>query len=294
MPDEIAFDEEFLERLEALKLLAARAAGGRIEGSRIGTGRGGHVEFKDFRKYSPGDEIRYVDWNVYARIGKLFIKEFAREEESDVALLVDASASMGFGTPTKFTMARRVAAALAYVGLAGMDAVTVAAFAGGEVSRLPVSTGTAQIHGILEGLERLHAAGASDLGESVKRLLGEGRLRGTAVVISDLWDDGGALAPLRVMAEHRLDVVLIHLLSPQEVDPEAAGRLTMTDAETGAAIPANVGARSRAEYASEVQAWLAEVEAFASQHGIRYVRATTDTPFEELVLHYLTRGKVLG
>jgi len=292
--DEIAFDENFLARLESLKLLAARAAGGRLEGSRIGTGRGGHVEFKDFRKYSPGDEIRYVDWNVYARIGKLFIKEFAREEESDVALLVDASASMAFGTPTKFTMARRVAAALAYVGLAGMDSVTVAAFSGGEVSRLPVSSGTGQIHGILEGLERMKASGASDLGESVKKLLGGSKLRGTAVVISDLWDEGGALAPLRVMAERRLDVVVVHLLSPEEVDPSASGRLMMMDAESGEAVRADAGPGARTEYAAQVQSWLAEVEEFTSHHGIRYIRASTDTPFEELVLHYLTRGKVLG
>ena len=110
MGDEIVFDEDFLARLDALKLLAARAAGGRLEGSRIGSERGGHIEFKDFRKYAPGDEIRYVDWNVYARIGRLFIKEFAREEESDVALLVDASASMAHGSPSKFTFARRIAA----------------------------------------------------------------------------------------------------------------------------------------------------------------------------------------
>ena len=175
-----------------------------------------------------------------------------------------------------------------------MDAVTVATFAGGNLARLPVGTGTGQIHAVMEELERRSASGASDLGESVKAFLGEGRVRGTAVVISDMWDEGAALPALRVMAERRVDVVVIHLLSPDEVTPRIGGRLVMGDAETRSELRADVGDHARAEYSTEVERWLAEAESFASRHNLRYVRALTDTPFEELILHYLTRGKILG
>src|SRR5215831_7804015 len=120
----MAFDAKFLKTLEALNLLARRTLTGDDRADRLTPRKGASLEFNDYRRYAPGDEIRYIDWNVYARHGSLFVKEFTAEENVHVSLLLDASGSMSFGRPSKFEAARELAAALGYIGLANFDTVS--------------------------------------------------------------------------------------------------------------------------------------------------------------------------
>lgn len=280
----------FLERLERLRLVARRRVRGSV-GERRSRAVGQGVEFSDHRAYQVGDDWRYVDWNIYARLDRLFVKLFEKEEDTDVHLLLDASASMRFGSPSKLDYAKRLAAALGYVALANGDRVGAAAVHGAAVRTLPPRRGRSHARHLFGFLESEQAHGSTDLDGAARAFLP--RRRGLVVAVGDLLDPRGFQAFLQRLRHAGLDVFVVHVLSEEDLVPPAAGELRVVDAETGEAVEVTVDVRWVEEFVAQRDAFLEGARQFCARHGLAYVRATTAVPVEELVLRYLRRAGVV-
>jgi len=287
----VLLDPAFLERLERLRLVARRRVRGSV-GDRRSRAVGPGVEFSDHRAYQVGDDWRYVDWNIYARLDRLFVKLFQREEDTDVHLVLDASASMRFGSPSKLEYAKRLAAALGYVALANGDRVGAAALHGSTVRTLPPRRGRSHAHRLFHFLECEHAHGSTDL-EAAARSLGV-RRRGLVVALGDLLDPRGFEAFLRRLRHAGLEVFVVHVLAEEDLVPPAAGELRLVDAETGESVEVTVDARLVGEFVAQRDAFLEAARTFCARHGLSYVRATPAVPVEELVLRYLRRAGLVS
>ena len=283
-------DEDFLRRLDLLELLFRRNVVGRREGDRPGRRRGGRTEFADFREYSPGDDLRYLDWNVLARTGRLFVKEFTKHEAVAVCVLVDASGSMGLGAPRKLAHAKRLAAAFAYLALAGGNEALLGAFAGGEVRWSRRFAGRPDVAALAGFLEPVAAAGATDVFAALRALSERVAERALVIVVSDLLEDGQARQGLRLLGSRRFDLAVLHVLSPQELLPAAEGPVRLTDCETGEGESLEVGDEVLRLYAARLNAFCEGWRAFCERHDIRYVQAPSGEPFEACVLETLRRG----
>src|ERR687896_1536158 len=234
--DPTVFDEAFLRRLEQLMLVARGAVRGGTKGVRRSVKRGQSVEFADYRDYSLGDDLRSLDWNVLARLERLFIKLFVEEEDVTVHVLVDASASMATGAPDKLLFAKRAAAALAYVGLVSYDRVSIAALQGRVARRFPAVRGTDRVFRVLTDLSSIRLSeGVTDLAAACRHYAAQGTQRGPLLLISDLFDENaeGAISEL---AGTRCDVAILHTLSPDELDPPLEGELRLVVRESGRAV----------------------------------------------------------
>ncbi|MBI2204078.1 MAG: DUF58 domain-containing protein [Candidatus Rokubacteria bacterium] len=286
------FAPEFLAQLERLSLASRRVFRGRVKGERKSPRRGHSVEFCDYRAYGVGDDLRYVDWNIYGRLDRLHVKVFVDEEDLCQHLLVDASASMDFGRPTKFEYAAKLAAALGFIGLVNLERVGVGILKerGGE--GWAPTRGRNQFGPLVDFLARVKPDGATRLNDAITGYAMRSREPGLAVVVSDLLDPLGFEAGIRALLERRFDVHVIHLLDPQEVNPEFGGDLRLIDAETGEPREITVDGEAIRAYRERLHQFLERVETFCRTRELGYHRVITDTPAEEFVLAQL-KGLVL-
>ena len=286
------FSSEFLAQLERLALLSRRVFRGRVRGERRSPRRGHSVEFCDYRAYGVGDDLRYVDWNIYGRLDRLHVKLFVDEEDLCLHLLLDASASMDFGAPTKLEYGARLAAALGFVGLVGMERVGVGVLRERVAEGWSPTRGRNQVVNLFEFLGRVGPAGGTSLNDGLGNYAMRAREPGLAVVVSDLMDPAGFETGVRAMLERRFDVHLVHVLAPEEMDPELAGDLRLVDAETGETRELSVDGEALRTYRERLRQFLERVETFSRTQEIGYHRVTTDTPVEEFVLAQI-RGRLL-
>lgn len=286
------FDETTLRKLDRLALVAAQVRAGVLKGERRSTKRGTSIEFADYRDYTRGDDLRRVDWNVYARLERPFVKLLEEEEDLAVHVVLDASRSMDFGAEDqhKFHYARRLAAALSYIALAAGDRLTLTAVRGaGPAGQFGPARGRGQALRLLGFLESLEPAGETALDEALRAYALSARRPGLLILISDLLSPAGYQAGLRHLQGRGYEAVLLHLLTPAEVDPPLAGDLRLIDAETGAGQDITLDAGLRALYRQRVQDWQAEIETYCLKRRLTYVPVTTDQPWDDLVLHHLRR-----
>lgn len=282
--------------LDRLALVVRGVRPGRLQGERQSPRRGRSVEFADFRPYAPGDDVRQIDWRAYARLERVFLKLFVEEEDACVHLVVDRSRSMAWGRPPKLDAARRIAAALGYVALAGPDSVAPAGVAiGGTPGRgdgQPLR-GRAAVPRLLAGLDALQAGGGTDLVASLRRYAAAARRPGPLVLLSDLsdprWQSGLAAAHA---AGYLLTVV--HILSPDEVAPPLEGDLALVDDETGETVEVTVDARVRAAYAAALAAWRADIKGWCRSRDVPYVPVESDVDVAALVTGALRRQGVVA
>ncbi len=284
---------EFLQKLETLSLVSRRRFRGLQRGDRRSTARGRGVEFDDHRAYHPGDDYRYIDWNVVSRLDRLFVKMFSEEEDLDVSLLVDTSRSMAAGDPPKLRLATQLAAAIGYIGLVNLDRVGVTAFASTNAARLDRLRGRSRAFDLLEFLERLEPAGDTDLGLALRRHLATSRRRGLLILLSDLFDPRGYEPGLLLCRHHRVQTFLIHVLAEEELAPRLAGDLRLVDVETHQAVDVTVDAEALRAYAAARDAFFHGIERFCFRHGIDYLRTTSSVPVETLALRWLRQGGLL-
>lgn len=285
-------EPEFLRKLEQLSIVSRRAFPGQLKGERRSPRRGTSVEFADYRNYVLGDDPRYIDWNTFARLEKLFLKLFVEEEDLHVYLLLDASRSMQFGSPAKLEYAKRVAAALGYVALCRFDRVGAAVFAERIREYLAPVRGRGQIFEFFRFLETATAAGGTSLAGSLKEYALRTRRPGVAVLVSDCFDPAWE-AGLKALLHRRFQLHLIHVLDRSEIDPPVVGDLKLVDSETGEEREITVSAGLLREYRRTVERFCAGVQAACMRYGAAYVRAVTDQPFEELILRWLRRAGVV-
>lgn len=295
MKRDIVFDESFLEALKRLQVAASEPSGGRFEGARVGRDKGSGIEFADWRPYAEGDNPRDIDWRAFARLGRLYVRERQREEASNLWLLVDASASMDFGRPTKFTFARRVAGALSAMALAGLDEVAAGFVRGPACELSQRATGIDRLPEILRFLEDGEASGETDLRSGLTAFLDgvpSGR-RGVVVLLSDFWSEGELGPSLAAARERGFEGSLVQVLARAEQDPSPAGRERMVDTESGAEIEIELSPEAARAYREERKRFLEGLKADAARAGFRAAELVSDRPLEDAILGDLRRAGIV-
>ncbi len=287
------FDEAFFRRLERLSLLARKSTVGRAKGERRSRRDGAGAEFRDFRPYVAGDDLRYVDWNIYSRLDRLVLKLFIEEEDLCLHLLIDTSGSMGVGSPAKIDYAIQAAAALAFIGLVNLERVAIGLFSLGLTQVIRPRRGKGQAFPLLRALGQVKAAGQTDLGAALTRYALESRTAGTAVLISDLLDPIGYQEGLKSLQRRGFEVHLLHLLSEEELRPSLDGDLRLMDCEDGAFKDISVDRAAVESYRRNLEAFCHEAESFCRRHGVNYLRASTASPLEELIFRRLRESRFL-
>ncbi len=283
---------ELLGRLERLELVSRKVFRGRMKGERRSRRKGQSVEFADFRHYVAGDDLRLIDWNLYARLDQLFLKLFLEEEDLHFFSLIDASESMNFGDPTKLRVAKQMAAALGYVGLCRADRVSVSVL-GPEGRRAPVLRGRASLWKMLAYLDSVQSGHNVSLYQGVKDFSLRASGTGVAVLLTDLMDKDGYESALRMLIGRRMDVFVMHILSPEEIDPPLRGDRKLIDVEDRDEAEITLNAHVLHRYKEKVESFISEVKQFCSKRSIVYIPVRTDTPVETIVTRYLRERGVV-
>lgn len=309
----LRFDNDFLKKLEYLHVVSKRALAGQNRADRLSPKRGRGLEFADHRPYTAGDDYRHIDWKAYKRLNRLLLRLFDEERDLSIYLMLDVSRSMA--EPAKFDMARRVAAALCYVGLTHLDRLTIVPFGRGLGHESSPGRGKGRIFRVFETLEQLEAAGPTDLRESCKAFASRSRQLGLVVVISDFLDPyvpGGSAADtdrrapevhetahafeagLKILRTLGHDVFAVHVTSARDRDPGVYGTVRFVDIETGEVREVEVTPRLAAAYVEASTAHATALEHFCGRYDIGYVRADADRPFEEVILRAFRQGRFLA
>ncbi|MCC7478572.1 DUF58 domain-containing protein [bacterium] len=281
-----------LAELEGLRVLSRKIFRGQMRGERRSRNKGQSVEFVDFRPYLIGDDLRRIDWNLYGRLDRYFIKLFEEEEDMRLYILLDCSASMAYGSPDKFDYARRLAAGLAYIVLSNHETVSVSIFSGAYKMISTPSRGKAKIHPVLRKLNDLKAEGGSQLASACRNFAAQHRKSGLVVVISDFLMGEGveAIAPLTGLGHQ---VELVQVLAPEEANPQLTGDLELVDSETGESLEVSMGSAVMKRYHARLAALQAQLAAFARRCGGDFFVAGTAVPLRDFVLGELRRGRLV-
>jgi len=286
------FDSDFLKKLEYLSLVSKRVFRGSLLAQRRTMQLGTGIEFSDHREYTPGDDFRYIDWNLFARLDQLLLKRFQEEEDLHVYFLVDCSRSMAFGDPPKFDFARQVAAALAYIALADLDRIAVTAFASDILEDFPLTRGKGRLLALLKFLEGLRAQGEdTNLERVATGFLHRDQRRGLVVVVSDLYDPNGFERGLDRLRHRKYEPHVVQIYDKYEKDPpDLLGDVEMWDVESGAARKVTVTEKNLRQYRRLFDEFQEKVQGYCNRHSLGCTRTATDIPFDELILRMMRQA----
>jgi uncharacterized protein (DUF58 family) len=284
---------QVLAQLERLELVSRKVFRGRMKGERRSKRKGQSVEFADFRNYVPGDDLRFIDWNTYARLEKLFLKMFMEEEDLHFYALIDASRSMEFGEPSKLHFAKQLAAALGFIGLVRADRVKIETIGQPAGLRAPALRGRASVWRMLDYLDHIETEGNTSLTQGVKNFCLRNSGKGIVVLISDLMDKRGYEDALRYLVAQQMDAYVVQVLSQEELEPDVAGDLRLIDCEDEDVAEVTISAPLLKRYKQTLNAFVGGVKDFCNRRGMAYILANNRLPLEQLVVHYLReRGLV--
>jgi len=287
------FDPTFLRKLERLSLVARRARQDPFRGDRRSVRRGQSIEFADYRNYVRGDDLRALDWNIYARLERPFIKLFEEEIEQTVHILLDASGSMDWppapAAHHKWQFARRLAVALGYIALAGHDRLFVAGLSAAQPLVWGPHRRRRALYLLLQFLGDLPAQGETRLGAALTRYAGQTKRPGLLFIISDFLTADPAQAGLSALRSAGYETTVLHLLSPDEVTPTLTGDLQLQDVETGRKQDVGVNSTLKRLYREQFAAWQGDLTRHCAKWGINYALVSTATPFEQIILQHLRR-----
>jgi hypothetical protein len=260
------------------------------------------VEFADHRNYVLGDDLRYLDWNLFGRLDRLFLKLYEEERELPVRIFLDASESMNFGAPTKFDFARQIAAAIGYVAVCGFDRVSVNVFPDTATttgnSELAYRNALRSVRGkksamqYFRNLSALTASGIADFNGALKRGAMEARQAGVAIVLSDFLDPAGYEPGLNALIGRGFQINAVQILSPEELTPTAFGDLRLVDSESGAETEVTFGKYRLSAYQKSVTNYIQRLSEFAKGRGIRFFSVSSATDLGELLLKQLRASEV--
>jgi uncharacterized protein (DUF58 family) len=287
------FDDDFQKKLESLAIVSRRVFAGRMRADRRSKKKGSGVEFADHRDYTAGDDFRSVDWSIYQRFGRLLVRLYEEEEDLSIYFIVDSSSSMAFGDGKKFDQARRLAAALAYVGLANLDRVTIVGATDAVSSRMPTTRGKGRIFKVFEFLSDLQAGGTTDLGDAMKTFVAQHKRRGLAVLISDLYDPAGFERGINTLRFAKFEPFVLHVVDQKEARPELKGDVRLYDCETGEEREVTVTDSLLDDMAKAFEDYQKSIERFCTSRQVPYFAADVGIAFDELVLRVFRRGGFL-
>lgn len=287
------FGGDFQRRLEMLAIVSRRVFTGRQRAERRTKKKGSGIEFADHRDYTVGDDFRFVDWGAYQRFGRLLVRLYEEEEDLSIYFIIDCSKSMAFGKGKKFDHARRLCAALAYVGLANLDRVTIVAAGDRVLSRMPTTRGKGQIFKVFRFLNELEAETNTDLGEALRTFVAQNKRRGLAVLISDLYDPKGFENGINMLRYNKFEPFVLHITEPNDGAQDLKGDVRIYDCETGEEREITVTEQLLSQMKDAFQQYRAEIETFCAKTQVPYFAADTETSFDELILRVFRRGGFL-
>jgi len=282
-----------MTRLERLEIVSRKIFVGRMKGERRSKRKGESVEFADYRNYVVGDDLRFLDWNIYARLDSLMLKLFLEEEDLNVSVLFDVSRSMDWGHPNKALYVKRVTAAIAYIGLVNYDRVNLHAYSNVLAHEMRGVRGRRMIARVIEFLEAIPARGGSFFSDVARRFALRHQGKGVCIVISDFMDKGGYADGFRYLLSRDLDLYAIQVLSPEEIDPDLAGDLKLLDVEDDDVAEVTVSKLLLSRYKALLTAYCTELKDYCTRRGITYLFTSTRVPFDTLVLSYLRQRGLL-
>ena len=287
---------QLMSSLDRLDVVARKIFSGKIQGERRSKRRGISVEFADYRQYTAGDDIRFIDWNVYARLDKLFMKIFLEEEELNLGIAIDTSQSMEYGNPNKFDFARRLAMSLGYIALSSHNRLSLFSFNDAKVERRQGLRGKKRTREVGEWLLNLKPSGTTDLTDSCKFISTSRQGRGVLVLISDCLEPEGIKKGLQYLVGSGWDVFVIQVLSPEEIYPLESGMegdLKLVNAETDAGCEVTVTTPLIEQYQSNLASFCDEVRLQCTRIGAGNVRVSSDIDSELLLVEYLRNRGLL-
>ncbi len=286
-------DEAFLQRLANLRFMTVGRQGGSLSGGHTSPRAGMSIEFADYREYTPGDDFRYIDWNIYGRLGRLLVKTFVHEADLPIYLMIDASASMELGAPSKARYAARLAVALGYLALRSLDRVGLFPFSDRLLDPVPPRHGMRQLGRILSSLTDLAPKGRTSLDAAVTEFLSVTRESGLVVLLSDLFDADGLESGIARLRYRGDEIVVIQVLDPEEVAPSGSGYTQIVDVESGRRLTLNLGRRALAQYKRRFEDHQRRLSGFLLERGIPYFVAPTDRRLERVIFEDLRSGGIL-
>ncbi len=280
---ESLLDPKFLSYLEQLGVVSKKVFLGRMRGERRSKKRGISIEFADYRDYSKGDDLRFLDWNIFGRLDRLFTKLFHEEEDLYLYIVIDTSLSMDYGDPNKALYAKRLAAAMAYITLAGYDRVCMVGFSDDSYRWMQPTRGKALIRRIVEYLEELPLSGGTLLYDGCKRFVQQQKRGGVVLLLSDLLDPNGYEEAVKQLLQRRNDVYLIQTLAPQELEPDLVGDLKLIDVENNDQVEISMHGELLNIYERRLKAFQSQIKEFSHRYGIHYMPVSTGTPIERML-----------
>ncbi|MBX3355049.1 MAG: DUF58 domain-containing protein [Phycisphaeraceae bacterium] len=289
-------DGRLMAKLDQVDVVSRKIFQGKIQGERRSKRRGQSVEFADFRPYVHGDDLRFVDWNIYGRLDRLFLKMFLEEEDLSLLIAIDASASMDWGNPNKLEYARRLAMALGYVGLVNHNRVTLISFNGSGIRRLSNLRGRRRTSEMGRWLLQMEASGEAPFGDTMRSIALSRQGRGVMLVLSDFMVREGYERGLRYLVGRGYDLFLMQLLSPEELDPGThglSGDLRLEDIEDGSTAEVTVSGGLLRHYRERLDAYLAGLRDFSIRRSMTHVVIDTSTDMDVLLMEYLRRRGLL-
>jgi uncharacterized protein (DUF58 family) len=289
-------DPAVISRLKGMDVKARLVVEGFVSGLHRGPYKGFSVEFAEHRQYMPGDPIRYVDWKVYGKTDRFYIKEYEEETNLRAYLILDGSGSMGYSSDgiTKLEYGCYLAASLAYLMLKQQDSVGLLIFDTKLRKYIPPRSVKRHLHVLLKELSELRAREETDLGQSLHELARRVRRRGLIILISDLLDDAeSVIRGLKLFRHRKHEVIVFHVLDPYEISFPFEQEVILRDMETGEEVPA-VPWEIRREYRGRIASWINNYRTVLRQSGIDYVPINTSTTFDVALFSYLEKRQRLG
>ncbi|MBN1980045.1 MAG: DUF58 domain-containing protein [Chitinivibrionales bacterium] len=285
------FDEQFLKKLEKVKLLTKKGLRG--EGVHQSGLRGEGMEFLDYRNYQPGDDVRYVDWNVYGRLQKLYIKQFSSHAYQSVHLLLDSSGSMNAGVKSKAHAACTIAALLSYLFLANGDRVTIIPFSNRLWAPFGPIHGNAFFPQVMRYLQKLESSGETGIAEAMNQYCVDyPRKHDHVILVSDLLDSKGYAEGLKYLAYQKSSVEVIQILNNQDRRGVGQGYFLLQDCETGKSESYSIDASYQQRYAATIDTYVHELESLCTTYRMHYVLYDTSVPFESFIIDFITQKMV--
>jgi uncharacterized protein (DUF58 family) len=286
-------DPEFMSKLEQLDIVSRRIFAGKMKGERRSKRKGQSVEFADYRNYVVGDDLRFLDWNIYGRLERLFLKLFFEEEDLHINVILDMSGSMEFGTPAKALYAKRVAAAIAYIGLVNYNRVTISPFSDQYGPEMAGIRGRRLTHRVINFISDVEVGGSGNMSAACRQFALRHPQRGVVLLLSDFMDKGGYEEGLRYLAGRNYDLYAIQTLSPEEIDPPMVGDLRLVDVEDDDVAEVTISRALINRYKQNLTAYCQQLREFCTRRGVTYMFTSTTVPFDQLVLSYLRKRGLL-
>lgn len=285
------FDVEFYKKLENIALNVRKAVSGGASGGRKSKAKGSSVEFSDYREYALGDDFRRIDWNAYGRFNKLFVKLFMEEREALINIFIDSSKSMDFGKNKKSELALKLAAVISFLSLNNLDRVCINNMKDSSLDQSSAVTGKVMFQKCISYLENIEFEDSTNINDCIKKKDLKGS--GISIIISDFFDEDGIEAGIKYLLYKKQQVILVHILSEEELNPEMDGKLRLIDSETGQNKDIEVTPAILNKYEKELNSFINNLKEFSRKMGISYLQVCSSEAVEKIIFEDFVKQGII-